>query len=123
MEIQPRNRAERRRLEKAKAKATKTYTLTVEQIDAMKKKAAVEATYQSVIAMLGLPLMVLMDKYGFRKKRLTAFTEKWITLFEGFEQGYFSVDDMRKTIKDETGYDIVEIGEQIHIFNDEEDVG
>ena len=50
-------RAERRRLEREKGKAQKTYTLTQAQIDEMKKKAVDEAVGTAFILMLAIPIM------------------------------------------------------------------
>ena len=109
------NRAERRRAEKAKMKANKTYNMSAAQLEAFKRQVTNDSSYKATVAMLAIPLMVLMDKYGFRRKRLTAFAEKCIDLFESFESGYLSLNDMHKVIFEETGFNITEHGMQIHI--------
>ena len=54
----------------------RTYTLTEAQIREVKTSAAKEAVEVAVKAMLGLPLIVLRDDFGFGKQRLERFEER-----------------------------------------------
>lgn len=77
-------RAERRRLEREKGKAQKTYTLTQAQIDAMKKAAVDKAVDTGFILMLAIPVMVLHDKYWAKtaKKRMPEFIDRCLDLYD-----------------------------------------
>lgn len=69
------NRAERRRQAKSAQAKPKTYVLTQEQIDDMKKKVADEATYKAFLMFMCIPVMVLHDKFGFGKTRIQRFMD------------------------------------------------
>lgn len=102
-------RAERRRQEKVAAKKPATYTLTSEQIEAIKQDAVERATDTAFILMLGLPVMVLHDKFDKiwkRENRLEHFTDELLDLYDGFNRGYFTLDDVLKTLEEETGVKI-----------------
>lgn len=94
------NRADRRK----KGLKAKTYTLTDEQITRMKKNAVNEAMSVAFTLMLGIPVMVLHDKYGWGgKKRLPDFMDYVLDLYDSFNKGYLTLDDIRQTIEEETG--------------------
>lgn len=102
-------RAERRRQSKASSQKQAVYHLTSAQIDAIKQDAADRAIDTAFILMLGLPVMVLHDKFDKiwkKEKRLEHFTDELLELFDSFQKGYFTLDDILKTLKNETGIDI-----------------
>lgn len=98
-------RAERRRLEREKSKVQKTYTLTQAQIDEMKKKAVNEAVGTAFILMLAIPIMVLHDKYWVKtaKKRLPEFVDKCLDLWDAYNKGYVTLDELKDTLWEEGG--------------------
>ena len=102
-------RAERRRLQREQRKAQKTYNITQGHLNEIKKAATNEATEVAFILMLGLPLMALRDKFGFGKVRLERFSDAVLDLYESFYEEYFTLDDIRKTIYEETGVKITEV--------------
>lgn len=85
-------------------KKTPTYNLTWEQIQDLKKQAAKEAIGSVIELTLGIPAMVLKDKYGFGKKRLPEALDHMVDLYESYEMGYLSLEDIRKTLWEEGGY-------------------
>lgn len=89
-----------------KKEKTPTYNLTWEQIQQMKKDAAKEAVGTVIELTLGIPAMVLKDKYGFGKKRLPEALDHMVDLYESYEQGYLTLQDIRKTLWEEGGYKI-----------------
>lgn len=93
-------------LEKAKKEKTPVYNLTWEQIEQLKKDAAKEAIGQVIELTLGLPAMVLKDKYGFGKKRLPEFLDHVVDLYESYEMGYLTLQDVRDALWEEGGYKI-----------------
>lgn len=105
-------RAEQRRLERAASK-NPTYTLNKLQIDKIKKDALNEATDRAFILMIGLPVWVLHNNYPQLMKkevdgkgREERFTDLLIDLYDSFQKGYLSLDDIFNTLKEEAGVDI-----------------
>lgn len=96
-------RAEHRRAMRIKNPA---YTLTQKQIDRIKEEAVSEASDRAFILMLAIPVMVLHDKYGqlMRKDgREERFAELCLDLYDSFEKGYVTLDDLKNTLQEETG--------------------
>ena len=75
----------------------RTYTLTDVQIKEIKASAAKEAIEVSVKAMLGLPLIVLRDDFGFGKQRLERFEDRLIQQFRCFDEGYIDLETLKKS--------------------------
>ncbi len=103
MEVMTLTRAEKRRAEKVK---TATYNLTKEQIDNIKREAVDEATLIAMKLLIGLPIMANRDLFGHGKKRLEQLANKIFYLFDSYEKGYISMEDIDKTILEETGMTI-----------------
>lgn len=97
------NRAERRRLKREEEKSGATYNIKSSDISAIKRRATGEAVDKAFTMMLVLPLMVLRDKYGFGKKRLSEFIEYTLENYDSFEKGYVTLEDLQDTLKEETG--------------------
>lgn len=77
-----------------------SYILTKEEIEAIKMKAS----EQAFILMLGLPVMVLHDKWGWRRRhRLPRFMDQVLELYDSFDKGLISLTDIIKTVEEETG--------------------
>lgn len=91
------NRAERRKA--GKKEKVRTYTLTDVQINQIKHEAAREA----FIEMLAIPVQVLFDKVGWRQIRLDRFTHWCMNYLEMVQDGTVTLDELRKTLKDEGG--------------------
>lgn len=87
-------------------KKEKIYTLSESQITALKESATRDAVGTAFIMMLGLPCMSLRDKFDFGKTRMDRFAEGVLSYYESFNQGYITLEDCVKTIKEETGIDI-----------------
>ena len=82
------------------------YQRLIDAGDAMNKEAADKA----FLLMLGLPVMVLHDKFGFGPVRCERFTDAVLELYDSFEKGYVSLEDIHLTLKEETGITIVSDG-------------
>ena len=91
---------------RSKEKKEPTYCLTLSQLEAMKTRAVREATEAAWILMLAIPVMVLMDKHGFDRVQLGKVVDEILEKYEGFEQGYFTLDDARQVILEEAGAEI-----------------
>ena len=81
----------------------KTYTLTDAQIQRMKEEAAQKAAKRAFIAMLGLPLIALMDEFGFGKKRLERFVEKLLGEYRCFDEGYITLEEIAAGVEEKKG--------------------
>lgn len=103
------NRSEKRRSERLIEKKQKVYTLTQAQIDKLKEDATMEATKRAFSIMLGFPLLALRDTFGFGKKRLTLFTDKVFEIYEAYNDDYIDLEDLHRTIEEETGVVIKEV--------------
>lgn len=92
--------AERRKKEK-----TPTYNFTLEQIENMMRKAKEEAVREAVNElielMLGLPTMIHHDKHGWGKKRCSQFVDDVMNLYDSYEKGYITLEDVREALWDE----------------------
>ena len=102
------NRAELRRQARESKKSKAVYNLTEAQIKEIKHKATEEAIDTAFILMLGLPCMVLHDKFSMimrREKRLENFTEAVLELYEAYNEDYISLEDIKQVLKDEAGYE------------------
>lgn len=84
-------------------KKTPTYNLTWEQIEAMKRDACRQASRILWELMLGLPTMVLSDKHDFTQAQLDEFVDDVLDLYDSYEQGYLSLQDVENALKEEVG--------------------
>lgn len=93
-----------------KKKKTATYQMTLEQIEAERRKAFEDGFKKgkddSFDLMVALPMIILRDKYGFGATRLERFIEQMIEVFDSIHEGYVSFSDLLNALKDETGIDI-----------------
>lgn len=88
-----------------KKQKTPTYNFTLEQIESMKKdavKRAVDEAVQTLLELtLGLPVMVLHDKHGWGKKRNGQFVDEVAALWDSYERGYITLEDVRDALWEE----------------------
>ena len=101
------NRAERRRLKHNQEGREPVYNVRQSDLEAAKQKAAQKAIDAAFILMLSIPVMVMRDKYGWGKKRLPEFMDYVVDLYDGFNRGYFTLDDLIDVIRKETGVNIM----------------
>jgi hypothetical protein len=95
------NRAERRR--NAVTAKPKTYVLTEDQIRKMKQDAVNEATRKAFLMFLSIPVMVLHDKFGFRKVRLSRFMDYVLVWFESVQNDETRLAELVKICEEECG--------------------
>lgn len=103
------NRAERRRLQKKGVQVPVEPVINIKASDVqqMKDQATKKAANTGFLLMLGLPILVLRDKWGFGKVRLERFIDQVIDMYEAFNEGYLTLDDIHKVIEEETGIKIL----------------
>ncbi len=95
-----------KRMRREIERSTKTYTLTVREIQNIKDEAVNEAVDLSCRLLFALSGMVLRDKWGFGKKRMKRFIEQLLDAYESYSIGYVNIEDCMGAIKEETGYNI-----------------
>lgn len=102
------NRAERRKAAKAGLPVKNEPVINIKAADVqqMKKDASLEAANKAFLLMLGLPVMVLHDKFGFGSVRCERFTDAVLDLYDSFEKGYVTLEDIHGALKEETGITI-----------------
>ena len=101
------NRAERRRSARQQAAKTKTYLLTEEQIEEMKRDAVQTATRRAFLMFLSIPVMILHDKFGFGKQRLGKFMDYALIWYEAVQENEVKMLELVKIAKDECGIDTI----------------
>lgn len=94
-------------MKKKKKKKVATYNLTWEQIEDIKSKATSEAMDFAFKQMMLLPLMVLRDHYGFGAQRLERFIDDVADMLDSYNKGYLDLDDIEKTLEEETGIKVI----------------
>lgn len=108
------NRAERRRMKNHDKVAT--YNMNPSQIKNMKEDATKKAVDTAFTLMLAIPVMVMHDKYPqlMRKEadgkgREERFAEMILDLYDSYDKGYVTLEDLATCLYEETG---MRIGEQ-----------
>lgn len=96
------NRAERRRSAK-QAEKPKTYVLNEDQIRQIKMDAVNEATNKAFRMFLSIPVMVLHDKFGFGKMRLSRFMNYALIWYESVQNDETRLAELVKIAEDECG--------------------
>ena len=74
----------------------------------IKQDAAQEAIDKAFVLMLSLPMIVLHDKYGWGKKRLSDFMNHVLEQYDSFNKNFITLDDLWNTIEKETGVKLIE---------------
>lgn len=106
------NRAERRKQAKMRVHVSKEPAINIKasDIQRMKEQAASYAAETAFFLMLAIPVMVLHDKYHLLmrrevdgKSREERFANLCIELYDSFEKGYVTLDDLADCLWEEAG--------------------
>lgn len=88
--------------------------LTARDIENIKNQVAEEAVDKAFLLMLSIPVMIMHDKYPQLMKRevngkprVERFAELCLDLYDSFEQGYVTLDDLNKCLKEEAGITLI----------------
>lgn len=103
------NRAERRK-NKQSAQKPKTYVLTEDQITKMKMDAVNEATRKAFLMFMSIPIMILHDKFGFGKKRLSKFMDYALIWYEAVQSDEVRLMELVKVAENECGIKTLSYG-------------
>lgn len=91
-----------------KKSKTPVYNLTLQQIEDIKRQAVDESVATALVLMLGLPAMVLTDKRGFTSEDIDEVVDDVLDLYDSFQRGYLTLDDIHNTLREEHGLSIRE---------------
>lgn len=93
-------------------KKTPAYNVTYNDIQGYIKKGYEKGRKDSIEKAsqlsMAVPIMVLRDEFGFGEKRIDKFIAAYIKLYEAIDEGWLDINDIIKTINEETGVKIVE---------------
>lgn len=99
-------------MKKKKENKTPIYNVTLKDIENYTQKGyeqgRKDAVKQATEFSMAVPIMVLRDEFGFGQQRILKFCNKFMELYESIEENYLDIHDIIKTIKEETGVEIVE---------------
>lgn len=97
-----------------KEKTEKFYTVSDQKIEEIKQNAKKEAIDEAFVLMLGLSVMTISDHIhdlyktkGFEKCREERFTDYVLKLWEEYQAGIFTLQEVLGCLKDECGLTIV----------------
>lgn len=86
----------------------KVYTLTQTELDNMKNELTRKAVDKAFTMMLAIPVMVLHDHHWSKcRTNIPKFVDKCLDLYDSYDKGYVSFDDMVTTLEEESGIKIV----------------
>lgn len=93
-------------------KKTPSYNVTYKDIENYIQKGYEKGRKESIERAsqysMAVPIIVLRDEFGFGKKRIDKFVDAYIKLYEAIDEGWLDINDIIKTINEETGVKIVE---------------
>ncbi|MGI6068922.1 MAG: hypothetical protein ACOYBE_00650 [Blautia sp.] len=103
-------RAERRRTEREQSKKPRTYIITSTEIAAIKEDITKAVADELMAKVFGIGVMVIHDKFGqlMRKEvdgrsREQRYFDYCMELYDSYEQGYLTLDDIKDCLRDECG--------------------
>lgn len=102
------NRAERRR--NARQEKPRTYVLTEEQINKMKRDAVDEATRKAFLMFLSIPVMILHDKFSFDHLQLEKLMDYSLIWYESIQNDETHLLELVKIAETECGIQIMTHG-------------
>lgn len=85
----------------------KPVTLTRKEVDKLKG----DATSKAVEIVKLFPIWILRDKYGFGKKRITEFAEHYNELWDAYNKGYITLEDITNQLELETGLEYKDVAD------------
>lgn len=77
-------------------------------IQSVMKRVEVPIMARTKIIVLAATTLVLHDKFGFGKHRLTKYVAEVADMFDSMEKKYINLDDIQTTVYDELGIDFKE---------------
>lgn len=86
----------------------KMYTISQSDLDKIKSDSIREASEKAFILMLSIPTMVLHD-YDWSKNKtdIPEFIDRCFDLYDSYDKGYVSFEDLKHTLQQESGIKIM----------------
>lgn len=120
-------RAELRRIAKEAEKKehkkemiAKSLNMSKAEVEALTEMVRKEAVEQTLIMLMAIPVMIIHDNFGklMKKKdengtREERFIDMFLEMYEAYEKGYVSLQDMKDVLVNEGGITIEEFREKI----------
>lgn len=79
-------------------------SMRASDLERIKSEAREEAVDTSMVLLLGIPIKVLRDKYGWgMKKRLPEFAEALFDVYSDFSEGDMTLEEFKELIYEECG--------------------
>lgn len=101
-------------MSKKQKKSDKFYTISDKKLEEIKENAKKEGISEAFVMMLGLSVMTIHDHFndlrlvkGQDKGREERFTDYVLKLWEGYMEGYITLQDCLDTLQDECGLKII----------------
>ena len=66
-------------------------------------KSLNEAVDRVFVGLLGLPCLVLKDKFNFTSEQLTAFVDELLECYDSYEKDYITLKDVETVLYEEAG--------------------
>mgnify|MGYP003532873029 CR=1 FL=1 len=106
------NRQERRKLAKQgqHVPCEPVINLKASDIEKIKLDAVNEAVDKAFLLSLAIPVMIIHDKFGELMKkdgREQRFAEHCLKLYEMYQEGYVTIEDLHQCLYEETGMKII----------------
>lgn len=99
------------RKKKEKKEKTPVYQVTLADIENYKRQGYEQGRKDSIEQAtefsMAVPIMVLRDEFGFGQQRIIKFAAAFKELYESIDEKYLDLQDILKTIKEETGVEIL----------------
>lgn len=93
----------------------KLYTISESDLNKIKDETIREATDKAFALMLAIPTMVLHDhEWHKHKTDIPEFVDKCLDLYDSYDKGYVSFEDMIKTLEEESGIRITKHNKRRH---------
>ena len=109
------NRAERRRMGRNIA-SEPVINIKASDVERIKRQASKDASDIAFFLMIAIPVMVIHDKYSLLMKREVngksreeRFAELCLELYDSFEKGYVTIDDLHQCLWEEAGIKIEKV--------------
>lgn len=100
------NRAERRR--NARQEKPRTYVLTDDQLEQIKKKVAASTLRRAFLMFLSIPVMVLHDKFSFDELQLGKFMDYALIWSDSVQDDETHLIELVKIAEEECGIRILD---------------
>lgn len=103
-------RTEIRRQRRQQEKRNVTRNMTIGQMQELKQRLTETVADELLLKVFGISVMVLHDKFGSLMKKADGgktreerFLEECLNLYDSYEKGYLTLEDIERTLEEECG--------------------